>query len=409
MKYLPSDKVVAGHVGYQQQVKETNIKRIFDLVRSGKCKSRAEIVRYMNLSATSVSVLVEELAERGLIDETGPAQTTQPGRRPISLRLNGNAHQLAVFSVLPSGIRYTLFNLDCRVIETLFFTLDSASLTVETAGEAYIKLFEETLSERSRKFSPRRALMVGISFPGIYIERDQLLLTAPALGYSLTEADIRRFKERIGLPVYLLNSTRSRAYAEKKHLDAANAAAPEIEDMLFVQVQEDIRCGIIAGGNLYTGPFNVSGEIGHISIDHEGRPCPCGNAGCLERYVSLSAILSDARQAAEAAGIEAPETLEALAARYPQEPALRDSVRRSAELLACGLYSVLCTSGMRRIVLGGGIEALGEDFLAQIYRALCRRTLLIRSLDLSYAQAGPDAESVGVAQHYLDKVYTVTM
>ena len=56
MKYLPLDAVGTGRVGYQQQVKEANIKRIFDLVRSGKCKSRAELVRMMQLSATSVSL-----------------------------------------------------------------------------------------------------------------------------------------------------------------------------------------------------------------------------------------------------------------------------------------------------------------------------------------------------------------
>ena len=63
MKYLPLDAVGTGRVGYQQQVKEANIKRIFDLVRSGKCKSRAELVRMMQLSATSVSAHVEAISE----------------------------------------------------------------------------------------------------------------------------------------------------------------------------------------------------------------------------------------------------------------------------------------------------------------------------------------------------------
>ena len=65
MKYLPLETASPGRPGYQQQVKEANIKRIFDLVRSGKCESRAQLVRAMQLSATSVSVLVEELTARG--------------------------------------------------------------------------------------------------------------------------------------------------------------------------------------------------------------------------------------------------------------------------------------------------------------------------------------------------------
>ena len=409
MKYLPQEKPGTGHIGYQQQVKEANIKRIFDLVRSGKCKSRAEIVRHMNLSATSVSVLVEELANRKLIDETGPAQTSLPGRRPISLRLNKSAHHMAVFSVRPEGVRFALLSLECRILEDRFFPLDCHTLDEATAGDAYAQLFDDILRNQSKRFNPSRAVMIGICFPGIYIEQDHLFHTESALGFALTEESIRRFQQRVGLPVFLFDRTRSMAYAEKKYLDALDPEAPETQFMVFVKIQEGIRCSIISFGDIYPGPFNVSGELGHFTIDYRGRPCYCGNRGCLERYVNLNAILDDARQAAEAAGIAPPESLEELARRYPDEPALLEAVRNSAQLLAFGLYSIMCSSGMRRIVLGGGIEILGDIFLREVYHALCSRTSLIRHVDLSYAQAGPDAEILGVAEHYLDKVFTITM
>jgi predicted NBD/HSP70 family sugar kinase len=409
MKYLPQEKPGSGHSGYQQQVKEANIKRIFDLVRSGKCKSRAEIVRHMNLSATSVSVLVEELANRKLIDETGPAQTTLPGRRPISLRLNKSAHHMAIFVVKPEGVRFALLSLECRILEERFFPLDCRTLNGDNAGEAYIQLFDDILRNRSKRFNPSRAVMIGVCFPGMYIEQDHLFHTEPALGYALTEESIRRFQQRVGLSVYLFNNTRSMAYAEKKYLDALDPDAPETRYMIFVKIQEDIRCAIISNGDVYPGPYNLSGEIGHFTIDYRGRPCYCGNTGCLERYVNLSVILEDARRDAQEAGIEPPESLEALAQRYHDEPVLMEVVRQSARLLAFGLYSIICSSGMRQIVLGGGIEILGDTFLQEVYHALFSRTSLIRNLDLSYAQAGPDAEILGVAEHYLDKVFRITM
>jgi len=412
MKYLPQEKLGFAHTGYQQQVKEANIKRIFDLVRSGKCKSRAEIVRNMNLSATSVSVLVEELANRKLIDETGPAQTSLPGRRPISLRLNKSAHHLVVFLVKPEGVRFALLSLECKILEDRFFPLDCHTLDETTAGDTYVELFDDILRNQSKRFNPSRAVTIGVCFPGIYIERDHLFHTETALGFPLTEESIRRFQQRVGLSVFLFNSTRSMAYAEKKYLDGLNPDtpdAPDTQNMIFVEIRGGIRCSFIANGDIYPGPFNVSGEIGHFTIDYKGRPCPCGNRGCLERYVNLNAILDDARQAAQAAGIELPESLEALAKRYPDEPALMESVRESARLLAFGLYSVMCSSGMRRIVLGGGVEIMGDGFLQEVYRALCSRTSLIRHVDLTYAQAGPDAEILGVAENYLDKVFTITM
>ena len=63
---------------------------------------------------------------------------------------------------------------------------------------------------------------------------------------------------------------------------------------------------------------------------------------------------------------------------------------------------------MRGIVLGGGIEALGEPFLQEVCRAMYTRSLLIHHLDLRYTQTGANAESVGLARHFLDKLYTIT-
>ncbi len=408
MKYLPLDSSEAVRGGYQQQVKEGNIKRIFDLVRSGRCKSRAELVRVMNLSATSISVLVEELAARHLIDETGPTQTSLPGRRPINLRLNSDAHQMPVFSLRSDGVRYTLLNMDCQVLESDFFPLDSAALTEADGPQRYVELFAEVLNGRTKRYDPARALVLGVCFPGSYVESERIFLTQPTLGFSIPEDAMLRLQQLVRLPVYMFNRTRSLAYAEKKRLDSINPDNVETRDMIFVEIRDDIHSAMIAKGNFYTGPSNVSGEFGHTTIDYRGRPCPCGNAGCLARYVSLNAILEDARQACLEAGVEPPRSFEELARRHADEPVLTACVDRAAELLAFGLYSLLCSTGMRRVVLGGGIEALGERFLAEVERAVRARTMLIHHLYLGYAQVGPDAESIGIAHHFLDKVYTIT-
>ena len=409
MKYFPADKPDAAHVGYQQQVKESNIKHVFDLVRSGKCRSRAEIVREMALSATSVSVLVDELSSRKLIDETGPIHTAMPGRRPISLTLNRRAHNLAVFSITAQGVRFALMDLECHILEHVFLPLEVSGMDDASASDACMQLLDDILHSHSRLFNPSRTLVIGVSFPGIYIEEDHMFHTQWALGFHLLEDPVRRFQKRSGLPVFLLNGTRSMAYAEKKYLDAVNNHAPETRDMVFIKIRKGIKCAIIAHGDMYPGPFNMSGEVGHFTIDYQGKPCYCGSAGCLERYADLDAILEDARQAAREAEIAPVDDMEALARRYTEEPVLLNVVRRSAQLLAAGLYGILCSSGIRHLVLGGGIEILGETFLQEVYHALMRRAMLVRRLELSYAHNNEDAELVGLAEYFLDKVYSITM
>ena len=407
MKYIPVENHGTGRSGYQQQVKEANIKRIFDLVRSGKCKSRAEIVRCMDLSATSVSVLVEELTARGLVDETGPTQTSMPGRRPISLRLNHDAHQLVVFALSREGVRYSLLDLDCRIIESRHASLDIEGMSGEAAAEACIKLFEHILKRRTKLYDRQRALMIGISLPGLYLERCGLFYNRTTLGVSLPEGPFIAFQKRMGLPVYMLNSTRCMAYAEMRFLNATGPDAPDTDNLILVNIQRSIGCTLIVHGDIYGGPDNIAGQIGHSTIDFNGRPCHCGSRGCLTQYVNLDAILNDAMQAAAGVGAEPPADLKALARRYMDEPALLASVQNSARLLAAGLYNALCGTGLRRIVLTG-VECLGEPFLQMVRDALLERSLLVRELSLSYAQAGPDAQIVGLAQHYLDKVFTVT-
>lgn len=407
MKYIPVERAETGRTGYQQQVKEANIKRIFDLVRFGRCKSRAEIVRCMDLSATSVSVLVEELAARGLIEEVGPTQTTQPGRRPISLRLNSDARQMATFALSREGVQYCLLNLECRVIERHMFPLSVEGLSDEEAGRAYTRLFEQILKRRSKRFDASRALMIGICFPGVYLERRGTYTSATELNVHIPGVVFEEFSRRMGLPLCVFNSTRCMAYAEKRFLDARDPDVPETDYMLFADIHKGINCAIVAKGGIYNGPHNISGLLGHFTIDYQGRPCPCGNRGCLERYVNRDLLLEDAQRACAEPGAEPPKDLAELAARCADEPALLASVQNSARLLAFGLYNLMCSSGINHIVLSG-LEPLGEPFLAEVRKALMSRTMLVCQLNLDYAQAGPDARNVGICQFFLDKLFTVT-
>ena len=408
MKYL-RPQIKAPHSTYQQHVKETNIKRIFDLVRNGKCTSRAELVRAMNLSATSISVLVEELSERGLIEEVGPQQTFQPGRRPISLRFNSDARQIAVFRLTRYGVRYDLLDLSCRLMESLYVPFDSLSFGGRDSGDAYTDLFADILLNRAQLFDAGRAALVGVCSAGIYSDDHRALLIQSAMKTSITEDALRRFQQRIGTPLLIANRTTCMAYAEKKRIDAENPVAPETQYMLFVRINESIRGAAIMAGDLYTGPYNLPAEIGHFCIDCNGRPCPCGSAGCLERYVSMDMILKDAQNACAAAGIPGPASVESLSAGFLNEPVVVKSLNASAEMLAAGLYTAICGLGMRTVVLGGGVSALGEGFLRQVYHSVMRRSLMVHRLDLRYAGVNDDSDSIGLAQYFLDHLFTVTM
>ena len=409
MKYLSLEAPSDQRHGYQQFIREKNIKHVFDLVRGGQCASRAELVRTMRLSATTVSALVEELVELGLIIESGPTLTSQPGRRPMSLRLNSAGRQLPVFSLSRRGVRYTLLDMQCKAIESFFVDYPVGEANVPDSGDDYARLFEEILLKRSQHFDRSLAIVVCVTFPGIYIEEQQAFSVRTAMNISFSEASMRRFESRLGVPLFLANVSMCLAYAEKKCLGALCDGGEEARDLIFINVCDGVGAGIISEGAILTGPYNTAGEFGHVSVDFRGKTCACGNRGCLEQYVNLNAILKSAAEACEQAGVDAPKTFEELAARADSLKPVAGVLDEAANLLACGIYTMMCTTGIRRVVIGGGIEALGEGFLQKVYKQVRSRPTLTGHMSLSYARSGPDGESVGIAQYFLDKAYTITL
>lgn len=409
MKYLSPQPPKDYRVGYQQRIKEQNIKRIFDLVRAGKCTSRAELVRTMHLSATTVSALVDELQGRGLILEVGPSLTPLPGRRPMKLRLNNAGHQLAVFSLSRRGVHFTLFDLGCQVLESFFIDHPVTGSSKIDSGEDYAALFEDVLLNRSRCFEPTKAMVIGVSFPGIYLEEEGAFYLETAMNISLSEAAMRALEARMGIPLFFANVSMCYAYAEKKYLDISLEPDDETKDLIFINICDGVGAGILSNGNILTGPYNTAGEFGHISIDFHGSLCNCGNRGCLENYVNQNAILASVAKACSNAGESVPihfSDLPAICSRSSVAKAVLDDV---AEKLGIGIYTMICATGIRRIVIGGGIEILGEDFLKQLSRCASKRHHLTRHMTMSYANAGPDGDSIGLAHYFLDKAYTITL
>lgn len=394
---------------YQQEVKENNIKRVFDLLRSGACDSRAELVRAMALSATSISALVEELQARGYLRESGPKHTTLPGRRPIRLSFNENARYIAAFSVSRRGFLYSLLNLRCEVLESLFVECEAERFAGMDAGPDYAERFLEVLERRSRLFDPQRTVCIGVIIPGVYDPADRGFSMQSSIGLQFSGESMRALAERAGIRVFLANTTVCQAYAEKKVLDASGDGAQAVQDLLYVHVNDGVGASIIASGDIFKGSFSNAGEIGHMTIDLRGRKCSCGNRGCLERYVNLNAVLEDAAEACRAAGAEPPKAAKDLARCALEHPEVGDVLRKAASYLSCGLYNMICATGIQRIVLGGGIEVLGEDFLACLRSAVrSRSNLFCDELDLTYSIAGPVADGRGFAHCFLDKNYTIT-
>ncbi|WP_329201350.1 ROK family protein [Streptomyces sp. NBC_01435] len=198
-----------------------------------------------------------------------------------------------------------------------------------------------------------------------------------------------------GLPVGLVGDGVAMTAAEH-WLGAARG----YDNALCMVVSTGVGGGLVLGGKLHPGPTGNAGHIGHVSVDLDGDPCPCGSRGCVERIASGPNI---ARRALEAGWRPGPDgdasaAAVAAAARAGDETALA-SFERAAQALAAGIAATAALVEIDIAVIGGGVAGAGDILFAPLRRALRRYATLsfIRRIEVAPAVMGTDAGLVGAA------------
>jgi glucokinase len=180
-------------------------------------------------------------------------------------------------------------------------------------------------------------------------------------------------------------------------------------DMVMLTLGTGIGGGIILGGRLIRGAFDNAGEIGHVIVESPGRPCPCGQSGCLERYASAHAIGERAAEAiragrassltdvlAAAAQLTAADVCDAAHAGDALAAELWDDACRTLAIACVNLQHLL---NPQKIVLAGGLINAGARLLDPIRKHFAALTWRIAPdlPEIALAKLGGDAGIVGAA------------
>jgi len=198
-----------------------------------------------------------------------------------------------------------------------------------------------------------------------------------------------------GLPVVLTGDGVAIAAAEH-WLGAARGH----DNAVCMVVSTGVGGGLVLGGRVYPGPTGNAGHIGHISVDLDGDPCPCGSRGCVERIASGPNI---ARRALEAgwrppAGAEPTAAAVADSARAGDPVALA-SFDRAAQALAAGIAATANLVELGIVVIGGGVAGAGPLLFDPLRAHLARYATLSFTSGMKVVPAllGTDAGLVGAA------------
>lgn len=208
-------------------------------------------------------------------------------------------------------------------------------------------------------------------------------------GTRLAEA----FAQTLQIPARADNDVNALALGECRF-----GAGRGYENLVYLALGTGVGGAIVSRKRLYQSRVGVSGELGHLILDPSGLPCTCGGRGCLEQYVSGPALLRQFRALGGTVdGASEPPPLAVLARQNGDSPAGR-ALQITGNALGVGLVSLANIFGPDRIIIGGGLSALGDLLLEPARRVLRERALpAVRQTPVVVAEGGADASIVGAA------------
>src|ERR1700694_2542167 len=269
-------------------LRERNRARVIGVLRMAGRTSQAEVARATGLSRTTVSSLVAELKESGLVFEVdmveGRAPDQRGGRPGVLLVLQDSSKAVVGIDFGHSHVQVAVADLAHKVLAERIEKLDVDHQAAE-ALDAAARMVEEVLAEANL----RRAAVVcaGIGIPGPVDRARGTVGSATILPGWLGLRIAGEMERRLGLPVEIENDANCGALAELTW-----GAGRDCSNFAYIKAATGIGAGLIVDGRLLRGASGTAGEIGHTTLDESGALCYCGNRGCLETVAGGPAIIN---------------------------------------------------------------------------------------------------------------------
>lgn len=351
------------NVARSHTIRDINRQIVLNYVRERGPISRAEIARETALQRSTVSLIVDELTDHGLVQEVSGEST---GGRPPSLLSLRTADAVAigvdigtVNTVIATG------DLAGRVLVQEVFPTDAdADITTEkivACAQGLIRKSEGTIEG------------IGISFPG-WVNPETTKAFCPHFDWrNLPIAEM--VGQGSGLPVTIDNDANAAALAE---LWFGRPEIREVRDFILVLVEGGVGTGIVFDGQVYRGEGGAAGEFGHMTIG-QGAPvgCASGSHECWEAFSSeRSALARYAKLSRESNGAPVVAFGKLVDLALAGDSAARTALKETAYYLGVGIANMIRGLAPEAVIVGGPIvrswPIISQDIEATIETAICR-------------------------------------
>lgn len=340
--------------------------------------SRTELAERINLSSTTITNLITELLDDGLVSESNCNDSESELNRPVgrprtALCLEPNARFVIGVHVGVGTYRVALTNLRDEIVASFMASFDLQEDPLKVIDQIIASI--ETMIAESQ--TDRNLILgVGIGLSGLVDFKTGVNVYAPNLNWRNVPVKAV-MTARLGLPIVADNNVRCMALGE-----AYFGIGRSLSSLAFVYGRIGVGAGFIYQGQVFRGSSMGAGEIGHTTLLlHGGEPCRCGKTGCLETLVSETAFL---HQAEEISRLHPDGILRKVIEENPNQnmmenivesarqgdDAVRGMLAEKAHYLGVALANMVNLYNPEMIILGGLFTQAGEYFLNPLKRTV---------------------------------------
>jgi predicted NBD/HSP70 family sugar kinase len=340
----------------QQSSAPYNRRIVLDVIRRQGSISRKEIVELVSLSPQTVANITNDLETIGLIVAKRLTGAKSRGQPPIAFELNPNAGNSIGISLEPGRVSAALVNLVGEIVGRREVDVDTHD--PRRALAAMIGLINDLLR---RPATSERIWGVGVALPGPLIETDISFVGPTALEGWKDLSVLDELRDGTRLQVFYSVDSVAGALGETLF-----GVAKSLDNFFYMHFGLGLGGTLVVNRSAYRGANGNATEIGHIPVVPGGKACYCGNAGCLERYLSLHS-LAEALQI-----VDAPDRDAQIVAQLErnENPALHAWCRQAADRLRDAVCIIENMLDPRAIVIGGSAPKVLVDRLVALAQPL---------------------------------------
>jgi predicted NBD/HSP70 family sugar kinase len=358
--------------------------------------SRQDLGAATGLSAASVTNVVRELLDEGIVLETGLADS-DGGRPRAMLGMNPEYGYVIGVDVGETRTRVELFDLCMAERAKTEYPLNALEHDVDDVVGQILAGLDAVIAES--RVDPAKILGVGVGIPGIIEQGPEVLVHGQTYGWDAVPIGrLLRAGRTPGLPSYFDRLFFDNGAKTMGQAELWFGAGRGTRNAVVILIGSGVGASLISGGTTYKGATSSGAEFGHITVVTGGRKCRCGSTGCLEAYAGAEAILE--RYGRPMATRDQEAALAELIDAAGTSPLAAAILDETAQYLGAGIGSLINLFNPERVVVGGWAGLLLSDRLLPAIRESARQHSLrhpFAATSIELGQLGSWAVALGAA------------